>query len=440
MKTDFSNFKNTKEGKIILGQIISLLKNIYFVEVFRDRESRRKLDDAGFAQIHSFSVPPHFVSGCSIGWTHQAMKAIENIAEKSIHHFIQLSNGDKEFFSTIIQDIVKDNIANEDIFNFYLFSFDKSKSFFDLSSPEKPIEFAELFWQKIYDAFDESINEWIVIFPLHKVSSQSFSLNYDGIFILNPNDEDTFVNFTSNFDMANRWYFSNDTSYDWILKKEEISWLICKISGTADGAKYFAAKQMRTFIAVLFAHLYPSQPELLGKVSIEAETYSIQFASNRKVTKGNGVTSHIGNLFPPSGIEIVLTDSILESVTNWYKKKDSLNEEQKSRFNVASQFIQYGIIANGLERFIHFFIALDSMFGERHKVETKITEGIVKTFPNNNLWKYKIEKLFDLRSELLHGSCSSITDWKKLDSYKKHCKSNPLWDVITASMTAFRNI
>jgi hypothetical protein len=143
---------------------------------------------------------------------------------------------------------------------------------------------------------------------------------------------------------------------------------------------------------------------------------------------------------PSSWTEIDITENHLKEIINWYERRDYLTKDKKNRFNIASQFIQYGIIADELERFIHFFISLDSIFGERHSVERLISEGISKTFPKDKLWEYKIKRLFDLRSELVHGGCSSILDWENLDAYKKHCKSSPLNDVITASMTAFRNI
>ena len=56
------------------------------------------------------------------------------------------------------------------------------------------------------------------------------------------------------------------------------------------------------------------------------------------------------------------------------------------------------------------------------------------------MWKYKISRLFDLRSELVHGGCSSISEWKEIDAYRKHTKSHPLYDVTIGAMTAFRKI
>ena len=101
--------------------------------------------------------------------------------------------------------------------------------------------------------------------------------------------------------------------------------------------------------------------------------------------------------------------------------------------------VNYGITADDLERFLHFFIALDALFGEMGKVEETIINGIKRTFPGDSKWLERAEMLFDLRSELVHGGSSFIDDWKSLDHYRRHFQSHPLTDVGTAAMTALRN-
>lgn len=439
MITDTNNFENSKAKQFIIGKIISVLKNIYFVEVTREIESRQELFKT-FAKVHSFLIPPYYLSSTSLGWKRDAVEGLDYISEKSIQYFPHFSNGDKERFSQIIIEVIEENIGNKEIFNFDFSFFDKSKSLFDLSQHSNPVAFAERLWEKIFVAFDKSINEWLIIYPLYRVYSSSFALNHDGIYLINPNESAFWQDLVSDFDTANNWYNSNDEIYDQILKRKDTTWLVCKVNGTDDGAKYSASKLMRTFIAVLFAQLYRQQPGLLNKVIKEPETFSVQFASNRKITKRNNMASKIGILFPSIGEEIVVSNKVQQDIFEWYRKRASLVEHEKNRFNVASQFIHYGVISSELERFIHFFIALDAMFGERGKVEATISEGIRKTFSNESIWKYKIEKLFDLRSELVHGGCSSIKEWNDINRYLKHTNSFPMKDVAIAVMTAFQQL
>jgi hypothetical protein len=71
-------------------------------------------------------------------------------------------------------------------------------------------------------------------------------------------------------------------------------------------------------------------------------------------------------------------------------------------------------------------------------VKQSIIDGVKQTFPMNISWEERVKKLFDLRSELVHGGVSEISDWEGLDSYRRHFKSQPLEDVKTAAMTALR--
>ncbi len=73
-------------------------------------------------------------------------------------------------------------------------------------------------------------------------------------------------------------------------------------------------------------------------------------------------------------------------------------------------------------------------------MERLITEGVKSIFLENPLWNYKMSKLFDLRSELVQGGCSSISEWKDFDSYRNHTKSHPYRDVAEAAILSFKNI
>ena len=316
MESELKKFKKSKKGKIVFGQIILLLKNIYFMEISREKDSWQKLKNQGFKERYSFLISPYFSGSCNIGFKDNAIEAIEVISEISVACLTVLSNGSKECFAETIKETIKESLSDKEIFNIDLMFSDRSKSLFELVATKNPIEFAELIWQKIYHNFVESINEWIVIYPLFNFYSPSFSLNFDGISVLNFNDKTSWQNLTSNFDEAEYWYFSDDKRYDEIFEKKADSWLICRVSGTANSAKYSASKFMKTFTSVLFSQLYAQQSGLLGRVVKEPETYSIQFSSNQKMTQENGLTSSIGVILPSSR-EDIITEQTIQSVTNW---------------------------------------------------------------------------------------------------------------------------
>jgi hypothetical protein len=104
----------------------------------------------------------------------------------------------------------------------------------------------------------------------------------------------------------------------------------------------------------------------------------------------------------------------------------------------ASHYIHHAIMANGLERFLHYYISLDAMFGERYKVEESIKKALMKMFPNDQAWEYRADRLFDLRNALVHGGTSTIDGWKDLKAYMRHVKTSPVEDVGCAAMTGLR--
>jgi hypothetical protein len=49
---------------------------------------------------------------------------------------------------------------------------------------------------------------------------------------------------------------------------------------------------------------------------------------------------------------------------------------------------------------------------------------------------YRSSRLFDLRSTLVHGGCTSIEAWDGFESYRQHTNSEPSKDVTNAAMKA----
>jgi hypothetical protein len=164
---------------------------------------------------------------------------------------------------------------------------------------------------------------------------------------------------------------------------------------------------------------------------------SVQFPAMDSSESFTQIMSHIGELLPPLSTEVELSADDIDKIKDWYFRFESSPDEIKRRCTAASQFINYAIVAGELERFIHFSISWDALFGVRGKVEKTITRGLVqlyKTKPED--WKYRARKLFDLRSILVHGGCASIDEWEQLQPYRKHTNSHPLRDATDAAMMA----
>jgi len=141
---------------------------------------------------------------------------------------------------------------------------------------------------------------------------------------------------------------------------------------------------------------------------------------------------------PSLPIDFRISEHSIVHIKHWYSAYQSANEERQRRAITASHYVHHAIMADGFERFIHYYISLDAVFGERYKVEESIKSAFLRIFPNDPKWVYRADRLFDLRNALIHGGTSSIDGWKDLKSYMRHVKSSPLEDVGLAAMTAIR--
>jgi hypothetical protein len=196
---------------------------------------------------------------------------------------------------------------------------------------------------------------------------------------------------------------------------------------------------MRTFITLLFCHLHSKDPGTLNKSLADDISYGVQFQGREAQRKVGQTTAHVGYILPPLIRDINLSDTDLREVAQWYSGRSSTSEEKARRSNVVSHFLHCGIMSDDeVEAYIHCFIAIDALFGIKFQTESTITRGIVNTFPHDPLWTERIGVLFDLRSELVHGGCASISNWKRLEHYTKRFRSRPTTDAKTAAMTALR--
>jgi hypothetical protein len=219
------------------------------------------------------------------------------------------------------------------------------------------------------------------------------------------------------------------------------TWLLCEVAGTQSGVRLAAARKMRTFLSVLFAHAIPTSRAFLSKSMADEARYAVQFQrKGSQVRVGYVFWSGAQPLLPAILEDMQVTPDLLERVTSWYVKRTAAPGELQARATTASHFIHYGVMTDDLERFIHFFVALDGMFGVRGDVENSIIAGIRRTFRDDDevRWVDRARWLFDLRNAVLHGGSSMIEDWPSLDDYNRHFRTDPRTDVAIAAMTSLR--
>jgi hypothetical protein len=415
----------------IIGKVIALTKQIYLM---------KPENESGFSSSFFAGKQPFQSFGLEWWLTKKASSLCEEIADMAISFDNQLRGGDRESFCITIKQTLQENSGNSKLFDSNCLFLRQAETLFDARANNNNIqEFATSLWSHMHSDLVGSISHWLILYPLRQVGSSSFNLNFDGISILSSTDQDNWQKYSKHY-LVGDWNpvtgydASGSTMNDFIGVP---TWLLCEVSGTALGARQLAKSRMRTFIAILFSFLDAITPALLSKSGANVASYSIQFPSNGNC--GRAMAS-IGELVPPLLTYPIKTlECTLIEVQDWYTQRSQAHEKSAQRANVASHFLHYGIMDSELDRFIHFFITLDSLFGERSQVEENIKKGINHTFLGDSTWEKRAEYLFKLRNDLIHGGISQIRDWERLDHYRRYFKSHPMNDVKTAAMIGLKN-
>ncbi len=432
----FGLLKGGVKPNRIFGQVLALMREYHLLEPvsFVRRTSF-------FAGDGTSDYPK--TGGIGVTWwqTQHGEELLEGIVDMAIASDSTLRGGDRTSFCEAIENMLEGNALNPDLFYRDHFLERDVKTLFDARALSDVNEFANRLWEKMHGAMSNAMTTWLVVYPLARIKSPSVRLSYDGLSLVAPNEPALWRELTANYRNAARWDPSKGAPADFVLPRgafdqELSSWIVCEVKGTQKGSQRLAARRIRTFLAVLFAHLYPSEKALLTRSEAAELTHSKQFAIDGSRCTWPQVISFLGLLLPSLIVDIELTPTLLAEVAAWYETQECAGEDVRERSLAATQFIGYGIVADDLERFIHFFIGLDALFGERGNVEAGIVNGIKQTFVGDNSWDYRTPRLFDLRSSLVHGGTISIDEWKGLDRYRFHIKSHPSLDVTTAVMTA----
>lgn len=393
-------------------------------------------------------VQPFSSSSFGMEWwiTRRVFECCDDIAHMVMSFDPQLEEGDQESFSKIIRETLRENAINTELFTFESLFLKKANTLFETRAIEDPKEFASHLWNEIHSGLANSLVKWLIMYPLRSVKTNSYVLGFDGLTLLRANDQHQWKQLSEKYYDSQYWTpssgtwangISDSTMKDFLLSP---TWLVCEASGTESSARGLSGDSMRTFIAILCSCLDKKIPNLLTKSGADTASYSIQFPDNASKARCGSISARIGNLFPPLLVDNLLnvSEEILSEIQSWYKLRTTSSGSIAQRATTASHFVHYGIMYDNLERFIHFFIALDALFGERNKAEKNIKEGIRRTFPEQTDWENRADKLFELRNELVHGGISGIRRWNGLEHYRKCFKSHPMKDIQTAAMTALR--
>lgn len=427
------------KNKKILGHIVALTKNIYL---------KKPADRAGYlSQFRGGdgTAPDHFrVSGIYLNWwfTDRSHRLTGELVEMAMRLDPNLLHGNRTSLAEIVTDTLQNNALNGELFDSDKSFIGSANTLFEARAIADVNDFAGRLWDRISSALAASISKWLVIFPLIKVKSASVDVGFDGLQLLAPEDEAAWRRLAAQYRFQPDWDpaigGSRKASFKNSIGKSPLTWLACEVAaGTDESARELVRRRMRTFISVLFSVLYRSDRAALNHSAAVPHTYSIQFSAKGSATPYTEMMAHMGLIFPPVLSEFDLSAADIDGVKDWYARFQASDVAVQQRCTAAAQFLNRAVAAKDLERFLYFYITLDALFGERHRVEKTISHGLRKVFPAEPLWEYRADRLFDLRSTLVHGGCTTIDEWDEIGAYRNHTGSDPERDVADAALTTF---
>ena len=403
----------------IHGKILALAKEIHF----------REVPDSFIRQFFTGDSrgpwSPSPTGGIGLSWwlTRRGFRVRDELADMFIATVPDLDLNEAEV-PRLIESVLQKNAANRQLFRSDAYM-NGGTLFGSLAISES--EFAAAILSILRETATASVTDWLFVIPLPRLRSRSVGIGFDGISIIAAGDDAAWRQVSSDFMSGHSWNsrtgHADPRDQRMMTPIETDTWLTCRQRGTANRARELAGTQVRTFIAVLFAYLHQQKTNVLIRSMASVVNRASQFSAT--ASRLGYIVTSLGDMLPPVGDDIEISDGVVEGIIRWYERRDSADVESRRRAIIASHFVHYAIIADNLEQFVHFFVALDAMFGIRGNVENSVAKSTGIVFGGDRTWEQRARKLFECRSELLHGGASAINDWPGYRSYVKHFRSKP---------------
>lgn len=353
-----------------------------------------------------------------------------------------LDGADINSLETLIDEFFRRHALHSQFFDGDAIFLRRVPTLFDARATASEETFAAELWDAMRAWFAGQMSPALVIYPLYRFHTKTVDLGFDGIWLLDAHNASGWQQLAVRYGDARLWspltgLRTNDPNDARTFSPAPEAWLACESFGLADRARRAAAVRMKTFLGVCFAQTYERTRGLLLKSSANGATMSTQFAAGTNARYGE-IRASIGPLVPPLLTDVVVSDDLIRDIRAWYTARANATPPIGQRATVASHFVQYAIVNDDLERFLHFFIALDALYGVRGDTERTITRGVVSVFSDPS-WERRCNYLFDLRSELVHGGTSDIEAWPRTPDYFRHFNADPDADTAKAAMTCLRD-
>ncbi|RDE19713.1 hypothetical protein DV711_12600 [Motiliproteus coralliicola] len=417
----------------IIGQIITLTKNIFL-----------NSPDGTQNGMEQFFVgkrnPFRFSGGMGTSWwyTQLTFKTVENLSFLITGEIDEFSSCDHETIQRVIRETLHEICVDSNIFNGDLVCFSGKDTLFECRTETNANKYGAYILDEILENVRKSISLGCVIYTAPRITGGSFSIDSEKIHVIHKKDTAKWEELielgycfgewnphTGNFIDGHKSAFSGK-DYNYVFATET--------EGTNQGNKFSASLKFRKLFSVILALI-----EYEYRFKVMAKPYSMCMQIPHSKSQDKSFTQNeIGELYPYYGNNIEIKVEHISKIKKWYREEQGLAGEQRNRIEKCAHFINKGMNSSDIESYVHYFVALDALYGKIGSVSKSIEQG-VSLLPDSSQWNEKIPWLFDLRNELVHGGSRYIEEWPKYMRYYRHFSAEPARDIEKLALHALSN-
>ena len=397
------------------------------------------------AVTHSIHLQPparaaksrhQFLAGRRIGvewWTTwKTVLAGEKLARVAKAENASLASADESRLAELFIELLKESVVHGSLFDTWAIFCRSVPTLYEAIVPHDKTAFAETLYRLWLDRASAEIFNWLVLIPLESVDTISAAIT-DSLTLLPASEREEWNKLRRrfpglvDFNVVSGSLEQRLSCFSKALPQKQFCWAVFKTCTSADAA--------RTFLSIAFSTAASSNPGLLLKTGWQPTNRAVQFA---ETPDGRWLHAGSGSLMPPISSVLALSEPLIEEIRRWYAAIEHATSQRKRKLVTASHFLHQALLTSDTQQFIWYFVVLDALFGERHRVERMILSGIEQLTAPDKSWVERCRFLFDLRSARVHGEVTSIHTWRDLSTYRRLFHSQPLVDVQEIALRALR--
>lgn len=275
---------------------------------------------------------------------------------------------------------------------------------------------------------------WIAVHPLYRIVGASTDLGFANLRIVRPDDEAYWRSLDDGRLLAEWSPLSGRLTGSTIGFNEKLfsAWLVGDYQGSKEGVRQRYQRDAQQAMAAVYAFWSEGQRRM--RVAQQAQTHCLLLQDGP--THIGYELSGLGLVYPCYGDENEVA-LLAPRIRAWNLARAALPAEAAQRLGNALCFVNLAMGSYDIAYYLHYFIALDALFGVRGKVEESIVDGVRRV---SALAKAadKAAWLFDLRNELVHGGSRNVHEWPRYPDYLRHFDSEPERDIETIALDCLR--